>query len=77
MSANAYIDDPYDPAKAIIDKELNDPSRNHPDGFSGEDYPHYFGEDVNSEYYPLPPPPTFNSKGEIDFDPNHDVIQKR
>lgn len=55
----------------IIDKELASPKG--PDDFGGEDYPSYFKEEVVLEDYPLPPPPTFNSKGEIDFDPNHDV----
>lgn len=57
----------------IIDKELNDPSRNHPDGFPGQDY--YPSEIELDEYCQgfgkenIESPPC----NEIDFDPNHDV----
>lgn len=88
MSATASIDEHYDEqerrkrldssdpngaAQRIIDKELNDSSRNHPDGFPGQDYypskievDEYcqgFGKENNE-------PPLCN---EVDFDPNHDV----
>lgn len=54
-------------AQKIIDKELNDPSRNHPDGFPGQDYypsfDAYHGDEEGMS----------TSPDDMDFDPNHDV----
>jgi uncharacterized protein len=57
-------------AQNIIDKELNDPSRNHPDGFPGSDYPDFdINHDVEKVYPKLKSPSAYDLHPEEVFPP--------